>query len=53
MSRGARWLALTAICAAVAVVLLDTSMLNVASPTIGVNSTRSTLEGRSHDHDVH
>jgi hypothetical protein len=34
MSRGARWLALAATCAAVAVVLLDTTILNVASPTI-------------------
>jgi hypothetical protein len=34
MSGGAPWLALAAMCAAVAVVLLDTTILNVASPTV-------------------
>jgi hypothetical protein len=54
MSRGGRWLALAAMCAVVAVGLLDTTILNVASPTIRRElSTRSTLEGRSGDHDVH
>jgi len=40
-------------CAAVAVVLLDTTILNVAARSSGVNSTRSTLDGRSRDHNVH